>query len=603
MKITGIIETMKDLKLSSKDYQFFLFKALFWLGVAWIGFIAALGGFFYAPYLWILIVILGIFLVYYFILKNGYSVIISREMLTISMLSLLAVILFSYFSTPTIFSGRDQGAISEAAIRLVQNHTFEFSTPASTEFFKIYGPGRALNFPGFYYSNEGNLTTQFPLVYIVWLALFYSLFGTIGFIVANAILFFIFILSFYLLARIFLRLPYSLLTLIFTLTSFSFMWFLKFTLSENMALSLLWLSILSLMLFLKNFRRLCFYVFFMSSALLFFTRIEGIAIMTVSAIIILCNNAARKFIKEKIFLRFFLPAIFFAIIFIANIFRDFSFYHEVAKVFLSPFIYSQNRYADALKDIILPAFYIEKVFLIYGLIGFFIVGAIGIFFYIWKKEYYKLIPLFIALPTFIYFFDSHITNDNPWMLRRFMFSLLPIGIFYAGLILGRGLENMKNKKIFIFSGILSILLIANNFPPFLKYLTFSENQGLDKQAATFAKNFSSHDLILIDRETTTDGLNMISGPLSSIYGKNAVYFFNINDLAKLDLKKFSNAYLVAPNKQVPYYLNSAIANRIVPENEYNFTFLKLKVNQNDGVKWPEKEEISVSGKIFKIKNN
>lgn len=596
---------MKYTKLSSFDCHIFLFKALFWVGAAWIGFIAALGGFFYASLVWTLIFIFGICLTYYFVFKCHYSIIPSREMLIISGISLLAVILFSFFSTPTVFSGRDQGSISEAAVRLAQNHTFEFSTPASTEFFKIYGPGRALNFPGFYYTSQGNLTTQFPLVYIVWLALFYSLFGVTGFIVANAILLLIFLISFYLLARLFLNAGYAIPTFLFAITSFAFMWFLKFTLSENMALPFLWLSILTLMIFLKNLRKLYYFIFLASAMLLFFTRIEGVAFLAVSIIIITCTEGARKFIEERPISRFFLPALFFVAVFIANIFRDLTFYREITRALLAPFLSLQARQLDVLENSALPAFYVDKVFLIYGLLGFFVVGAIGVCFYIWKKEFYKLIPFFIVLPTFIYFFDAHITTDHPWMLRRFIFSLLPAGIFYAGLLLGQGLGNKskKRKGIIIFSGIFTFLLIAANLPAFSNYLTFSENKDLLNQTKLLANNFSSSDLILIDRETTNDGWTMISGPMSFLYGKNAVYFLNTNDFPKLDLKKFNNIYLITPNKQSSFYLNSTLGEHLTLKNDYRFTFSKLTAEQNipnKMISFPKKGETSVNGKIFKI---
>lgn len=592
---------MKDKKLPSTDYQIFLFKALFLAGMAWAGFAMALGWFFYTPLILAAAIALGGGLAYYFMFRCNYPTLPSGEMLMVMFISLIIVILFSFYSTPTVFSGRDQGSISEAAIRLVQNHTFEFSTPASSEFFKIYGPGKALNFPGFYYTEDGNLTTQFPLVYIVWLALFYSLFGIAGFIIANAVLLFIFLVSFYLLSRLFLNTKSSLITFSFAATSFSFMWFSKFTLSENMALPFLWLSVLALMLFLKGFRKLYYFTFLVSSALLAFIRIEGIAFLAVLIIVALFHQKSRKFIAEKVVLRFFLPAIIFIAFFIANILKDLNFYREIAKAFLSSFTSPQAKYLGVLENITLPAFYTDNIFLMYGLLGFFITGAAGICFYIYKRETYKLIPFFVVLPTFIYFFDSHITNDHPWMLRRFMFSLLPAGIFYAGLFLGQCLENKKGKKIKIASALLTVGLIAFNLPAFLNYLNFSEDKNLLKQTEALAKNFSSRDLILIDRETTSDGWNMISGPMSSLYGKNAVYFFNTNDLQKLDLNKFKNVYLLAPDNKVSFYMNSTIGSRLELKNDYSLNFSKLNIGKNDIFSFPEKKEIFVSGKIFIIK--
>lgn len=604
MKITGIIGIMKDKEISYKDYQIFLFKALFWVGTAWIGFVFALGGFFYGPLVWILVLIFGFSLFYYLKYERKISMMPSREMIIVSAVSLAIVILFSCFSTPSVFSGRDQGSISEAAIRLAQNHTFEFSTQASNEFFKIYGPGKALHFPGFYYTNQGNLVTQFPLVYIVWLALFYSIFGIAGFLVANALLLFIFFISFYLLVRLFLDIKYAATTFLFAATSFLFMWFSKFTLSENMALPLLWLSILSLMLFLRNPRKLSYYVFLASIMLLFFTRIEGIAFLAISIIIISLSKNAQKFVKENAISRFFGPVIFFVAIFAANTFRDINFYREIAKALLSPFMPFKAQYLNAVQTSVHSSFYLEKLFSLYGLAGFFMVGAIGICFYAWRKEIYKLIPFFIILPTFIYFFDSHITPDHPWMLRRFMFSLLPVGIFYTGLFLGQKLENKprrkKEKGTSIFSGILAVMLIVSNLPAFINFLTFSENKNLLSQAKSATDNFSSQNLILVDREATGDGWNMISGPLGSLYGKNAAYFFNTNDLARLDLEKFHNVYLIAPDKQESYYLNSTIGNKLEEKAVYNFTFPKLNIKNNDAIEFPEKVDFAISGKIFKV---
>jgi hypothetical protein len=596
---------MKETKLCSADYNIFLFKALFWIGVAWLGFASALGGFFYAPAIWTLVITSGICLAYYYIFKLKYPIMPSRELIAVSAISLLAVILFAFFSAPTVFSGRDQGAISEAAIRLAQNHTFEFSTPASTEFFKIYGPGRALNFPGFYYTSQGSLITQFPLVYIVWLALFYSLFGIAGFAVANAILLLVFLISFYLLIRLFLKAGYATPTFIFALTSFSFMWFSKFTLSENMALPLLWLSILALMLFLKSSRKLHYLVFLASAFLLFFTRIEGIAFLAVSATVIFLSKNARKYVQEKPLSRFFLPSGIFLLALVANTFKDLNFYREIAKAFLSEFTGKEMHYLGALTEIPLPAFYFEKIFFIYGLLGFFIVGLAAILFYLHKKQFYKLIPFFIAAPTCIYFFSSQISPDHPWMLRRFTFSLLPAAIFYSGLFIGQGLEKWKYKKsIAMLSGLIALILLFANLPALSKYLTFSENKGLLTQTQAFSNKFSDQDLVLIDRGTTGDGWTMISGPMSFLYGKNSVYFFNTEDLAKLDLQKFSNVYLVAPNQQSAYYSNSTIGNRLTLHDSYSFVFPKLNSQQENPLETtslPIKEISVTNGKIFEVK--
>jgi len=597
---------MENKNLSPVDYQIFLYKSLFWLILTCSGFALALCGFFYAQIAWLLALAFGFWLIYY-IFKNNIFLKISREMWSVSIALLFVVILFSLFSTPTVFSGRDQGSFSEAAVRLDQNHKLEFSTPTSQEFFKIYGPGQALNFPGFYYTKHGMLITQFPLIYIVWLAIFYALFGMIGFTIANAILMYIFLLSFYLLSRMFLKTYSALPTIIFATTSFIFMWFLKFTLSENMALPLLWLTILSLMLFLRDLRKIYYVVFLIAVGLLFFTRIEGIAFLVVSVGVIFFHKNARKYVQNSLLKRFFLPIGIFVVVFIANLAKDINFYRTIAKTLLPEITLPQAQYLGTMENTVMPIFYTERIFFLYGMLGFFIFGAISIIVFIWRKKIFKLVPFFIILPTFIYFLDAYITMDQPWMLRRFVFSLMPLAIFYSGLFIGQMLEKKFTKKnknfLLAISGLVIFTLVMMNLFAFFRYLTFSENKGLLSKTKVLSDKFSDNDLVLIDRGTTTDGWDMISGPMSFLYGKNAVYFFNNNDLAKLDLKRFDKVYLIAPDKQKSFYLNSTIGKRLTVKDDYIFTFSKLNIDQNNPLKkvsFPEKKEIVVTGKIFEI---
>ncbi|EKD46950.1 MAG: hypothetical protein ACD_67C00003G0002 [uncultured bacterium] len=607
IEIIGIIKSMNNQTISSNDYQIFSLKILFLLGFAWAGFISSLAGFFYAPLIWTLVIIAGIWMTRN-ALHKGISLRPSRELIFASSAFLLVATTFSIFSTPSVFTGRDQGSFTEAAIRLSQNHKLEFSTSSSAEFFKLRTPGRSLNFPGFYYTRSGNLITQFSLVYISWLALFFAVFGTVGLIIANGVLFFTFLLSFYLLARLFLKASSTIPLMLFVSTSFVLMWFSKFTLSENMALPLLWLTILFLMLFLKKQETSHYVIFLLSAFLLCFSRIEGFAFLFVSLAIVLINKDTRNFIKEKMMNRFFLPATFLLLVFIANMISDIYFYKEIVKALLPSVSVPKATYIGQLKNNILPDFYTVKIFYLYGLLGFFIIGAIGVITTFWKKEFYKLMPLLVVAPTFFYFFSSQITPDHPWMLRRFMFSLLPVAIFYSGLLLGQWLEKKSDSEksgvlLRFSSGVIVVVLIAMNLPAFSKYLTFSENKGLLEQTQALSEQFSDNDLILIDREASGDGWSMISGPMNFLHGKNAIYFFNTQDLSKLDLNKFENVYLIVSNEKVQYYLNSTISSRLTEIKDYNLNSTKLDIKPASALQkmsLPEKKEFAIHGKIFKV---
>ena len=593
---------MNNNKLLPGDYQLFLFKALILLGLAWGSFALALVGFFYASLVWAAALIAGIWLTRKAI-RLGVPFKISRELIFVSIAFLFVVTFFSFFSQPSVFTGRDPGSFSEAAARLAQNHKLEFSTPASDEFFKLHNPGRALNFPGFYYTASGELITQFSLVYIAWLALFFAVFGVTGFLIANAFLLFTFLLSFYLMLRLFLKTSSALPIMLLTSTSFVFMWFSKFTLSENIALPLVWLTILALMLFLKNQRKLYYLVFLSSVFLLCFARIEGISFLIASIIIVSLNKDARAFVQKNIISRFFLPAFILFLFFITNAYVDVYFYKEILKALLPSVSLPQAKYLGEIKNSILPDFYSVKIFYLYGVLGFFIVGGFATLQTLWKKEFYKLVPFFMILPTFVYFFDSQITPDHPWMLRRFMFSLIPCAIFYTGLLLGKWFE-AKNIKTKTLAALISLVLLAMNLPAFLKYVSYTENEGLLSQTKTLSLKFSAKDLILIDREATGDGWSMLGGPMNYLYGKNAVYFFNNQDLTKLDTSSFSNVYLIAPSKQVPFYLSSTIGERLTETDSYTFKTNRLDVersNKLDKMSLPAKKEITISGKIFLIK--
>jgi len=612
---------MEIKKITTGDYKTFTLFALFWIFLAWLGFFSALAGFFYG---WIFIAyfILGIISVAYRIRasilpfnlirlngKNSFSFfkfpfskniqcfalkekLVGRhsEFSRAALIFFAITFLFSFFTVPTVFSGRDQGSISEAAVRLAQNHQLEFSTPASREFFKIYGPGKALNFPGFHYTRNGELTTQFPIPYIAWLGIFYSIFGLAGLIIANAVLFYLFLLSAYLLFRLFAPVKYSVIFSLLILASFSFSWFLKFTLSENMALAFIWLGILQLILFLKERRAFFFFPLLAIFSLMAFIRIEGMALLAMLIIIMLSDKSARNFLTADKMKRMCLPVLFFIAVFILNFMVNFSFFNEIAKAVLK----NPTR-AGAAKSLLNTA----NIFLIYGIAPYLIFGTIGLIYFIVKKKRLELLLFVLILPLFFYLISPRISSDHPWMLRRYAFAILPALVFYTALWLAYYFKGKKQQL----AGIIFVILLLFNIPVFLKYFAFSENKNLLEQTESLSQNFSASDLVLIDRLASGDGWSMLSGPMSFLYGKNAVYFFNPNDLDKLNLEKFDKIYLIIPDEKIFFYKNSVMGNKIVFFKNYQLETVRLKTfNKNKkNIPLPKKERVKISGKIFEIR--
>ena len=612
---------MEIKKITTGDYKTFTLFALFWIFLAWLGFFSALAGFFYG---WIFIAyfILGIISVAYRIRasilpfnlirlngKNSFSFfkfpffkniqrfalkekLVGRhsEFCRAALIFFAITFLFSFFTVPTVFSGRDQGSISEAAVRLAQNHQLEFSTSASREFFKIYGPGKALNFPGFHYTRNGELTTQFPIPYIAWLGIFYSIFGLAGLIIANAVLFYLFLLSAYLLFRLFAPAKYSVIFSLLILASFSFSWFLKFTLSENMALAFIWMGILQLILFLKERRAFFFFPLLAIFSLMAFIRIEGMALLAMLIIIMLSDKSARNFLTADKMKRMCLPVLFFIAVFILNFIVNFSFFNEIAKAVLK-----NPAQTGAAKSLLNTA----NIFLIYGIAPYLIFGTIGLIYFIVKKKRLELLLFVLILPLFFYLISPRISSDHPWMLRRYAFAILPALVFYTALWLAYYFKGKKQQL----AGIIFVILLLLNIPVSLKYFAFSENKNLLKQTESLSQNFSAADLVLIDRLASGDGWSMLSGPMSFLYGKNAVYFFNPNDLDKLNLEKFDKIYLITPDERTFFYKNSVMGNKIVFFKNYQLETVRLKTfNKNKkNIPLPEKERAKISGKIFEIR--
>jgi len=78
-------------------------------------------------------------------------------------------------------------------------------------------------------------------------------------------------------------------------------------------------------------------------------------------------------------------------------------------------------------------------------------------------------------------------------------------------------------------------------------------------------------LILIDRLASGSGWSLISEPLSALYNKQAVYFFNAEDLKFIDRNNFKNVYLIAPldGKQTWHdNLNKELASTVAIDNNY-----------------------------------
>lgn len=562
-----------------QEYRFFTAITLgfvFWL---FLGLILALSHAFFTPLLWISLAAtlgLGAYIVHIKKLCRD----ISKEFLIVTGIAIAIAASIAFITAPTIFSGRDQGSYSAAAIHLAQNHQLAFSTPASSAFFDVYGPGKALNFPGFDYTKDGFLTTQFPLGYIVWLASFFALFGLAGLGIANAVTLALFLIAFYLLIRLFASRFYAIWGLVIAATSLPVVWFSKSTLSENLALTLFVLLALNLILAFKERSTLHTALSLALASFFIFTRIEGFTFFAITLILLSFSAKARALWKSRPFAHAIFPAIILSILFIRNFFADLPFYKAIGKAGQSKWhsFFKPCIAADCIDDKTLSLW---SIFWPYGLIPVFIIGTVSLIILAKSRNKLALIPLILALPTFFYVFSPSISIDHPWMLRRFIFSIYPSLLFSAilGIATIQAFLTKRYANHFLFkrhyySLLLLAALLISQLPFALKYATFSENKNLLIQTQEFASHFSGGDLVLADRLATGDAWSMLPEPMHYFGIRNAAYFFNPEDFARLDTSGFKHVYLIVPEAEAARY-TQASSKQFTPIATFDFDSERL----------------------------
>lgn len=466
---------------------------------------------------------------------------------------------------PTVFSGRDQGSIALAAWELAQGHELAFRTPASEAFFVIYGPGQALNFPGFAYTSTGALITQFPLAYTTFLALFVSWFGLTGLLIANATLFIFSGWSFFELCSLFVTRRNAILGTVLFATSFLTLWLAQITLTENLALTLFLLLAVALVQYEREETKRYLPLILGAGFLLALTRIEGFVIAPLALLFLLFRPALR----DKLFAlpkRWTIPILLFlAFLFLRDLFMNLPFYTMIGKAAVK-FWHELGATATTRSE---PP--LGPVFITYGLFPTFVLGSVALVSGILRKRFALLIPVLLALPTGIYLFNGHISDDHPWLLRRYAFSLYPIFLL-ATVVLWQSVAHRCSQRWQQRIAIGSfIILFVLQVGPAWQSLSIIEYQALLPQMQRFGNQFTTRDLLLVDRLATGDPFTMLAGPLMSLEGKNAVYFFNPEDYARLPRENFDHVYLLTTEDDISRFAET-FGEHLLPIAVSTFSF-------------------------------
>ncbi len=561
---------------------------------AWITVLAAILGIFYP------LAIVGIWLASCIALYTKKALPFPRpshHLITYMVIATSFTFLIAFVTVPTIFAGRDQGSLATAAIQLAQDHVLISHSPESTAFFDIYGRGKALNFPGFHYLPDGSLLTQFPLPYITFISGFFGLCGVCGFIVANSTLLFLFILSTICTARTFLNSKHTYIFIVLFLSSFVVGWFGKFTLSENIAGTLLWSGIFLLLALRTQTNPATYNTFLLTITLLLFTRIEGIWFFAILFYLARRTPTLRAFLSQDLWQRIFLPAaILFSVAFTITIMNQ-PFITTMAHALMDTATDSSTLPMEIAKKY----HYLAYVYGIYGLLTPLLFTLCTMIFALRYKKYRPITLIcIIVAPLFLYYFYPQISSDHPWMLRRFVFALVPATILISVFGITQIRTDIFYKKALVWASF--FILFVCNIPAFFTYLTYAENTTLLTQVHELSRIFGPNDLILVDKNVAGNGWSMITTPLRSLDNKHAVYFFNPHDLDKIDRSPFDRTFLITPTENTERYL-TVFGNRMQHISQYALTIEQLHVATDKKIPqfFPAKDVSTVSGLIYEIK--
>lgn len=560
--------------------------------LAWIAYFSALMGVFYGWVIWPLFFAV---LIFFWYVKWISFVKPSSFFIKLLLLAVCVSFFIGFVTEPSVYSGRDQGSISDAALQLAAHHTPFFHTPESDAFFEIYGRGKALNFPGFYYTPSGALTTQFPLPYTAYIASFVPVLSplgpTTGLIVANVILLFAFIVVIMMLARVFLTQKGTWWFAALLLSAFPVLWFAKFTLSENLASVLLWGGVFALLAFRQAPSQKTFVTAFLSFGLLLFTRIEGLWFFTFFLICLYATPSIRLWIAKDYWPRLVAPLTTLFCIGIASLVVNTPFFLTMAKVLIP----ATTDTVSSTPEVISSWSFLAQTYTLYNIFPFLILSLILLAIAFKREDRKMIFPFAVVGFVLIYLLDPQITLDHPWMLRRYVFAILPVLVLGSTLLL----QHISDHKTFRpVSYIVLVFLIIINLTTTVPLLMHADHTQLTTQLPGFAQTFAPDDLLLLDAGVTGDQWAMLDAPLRTLQGLHATYFFNPDDFAKLNTESFDRVFLITPVDDVARY--ASIIDDATHATQYSFS-TSVVPSQKETFTFPRPAHLETRNMIYQLK--
>lgn len=549
---------------------------------------------------------------------------------------ILLLVLFAWFAALVAFSppagmeGRDEGSYANAAVYLAKNGSI-FYHHSLLEYLNTEGPAhQALNFPGFVINN-GRLTTQFSPGYSVWLAIFYLFTGSTAFwCIGNGFLVVGGIFAFYTLIRMLLPKWVALAGVITLLFHFVFIWFSRFTLSENLGFFLFMNLVLFLSYLRLNYDSKHFLPILSILGVFPLVRPEGWWFFLASFLVLGFWWRKKVFTLPKSFvtkISLILAGVAGVVVYILSF--QFQVYRRLVRDWINwptntqHFINIKQGLAslDDIREILSSFFpslekfeYLMKVEWNYGVAFFGILILASLIFFSVKKYRDSVSPevlvlasilFLLSFPFFIAFISPQISSDHPWMLRRFFFVILPSGILLSILLIWNVGNRLPKKVISPFISIAMACLLLPSLPATAYFFALQPSQGRYEMLGKLSELFSKNDWIFMNRDASGDGWQMWSAPLSSVYGLNSVFVYqadnvtNLKDQINQRWTEGKKTYVLIPPDAFDFEHKLRKNFNLLLEKEISFQNIQLNIDKTKGnTSFPQVENAEYKFRVY-----
>ncbi|MBI2426768.1 MAG: glycosyltransferase family 39 protein [Candidatus Kerfeldbacteria bacterium] len=436
--------------------------------------------------------------------------------------------------------GRDDMGYLTAAVKVVESRSLAFEDVIS----RPYHPFRVV---------EGDVfTSQFLPGYVVYLASWILFGGLEGALVANGLLAGVFLLVMFALSRRLHSDRAGLFTVLFLSTTYLMQWFPRRTVSENLFALCLWLGVLFIVRGVqeKDLRFASFGLFPIAMSTLI--RGEGVAYLAMAALLVLGlwimrfkSGDRRQSLQSAIIgIAAFAPYILsreyterfsshlteytsraatgaIGTLFGAHIIGvsavlvalcGLSF--PLRRIFEKRFSKNWSRVDIGIVLVLVAAalfelwfvpylrrietidwtylktqFVFENLFY-YLVLPWSVIGVLALFARRVLKTWW--VPLILLLPAFVFVLDPHIAVDQPWFMRRFIATIVPLSFLFASLGVSAWVKNIRQA---VLVGVIGVLVNLSISSPLLLYV---DHKGVQPQIQSLAREFKPNDLLIME---------------------------------------------------------------------------------------------------------